>query len=225
MIKISNFLVFLKVVPTIFLVREQNVLVDESIEEFLHPKSQNSEATGSSGGELDAYFDSNNGFSSCYSNLDESHTNSNNSMFSYIQNDDLTGGASNTGMESPKGSLNNAYEKLVLNVRMISQVFKGFNNYLRKIFKKILSYFIIMNSVLYTAYNTLAIKFNEELIEVFPKDIDFKVSLNTIKLIERTTKRKLFDLVSPQLLMYHEYIRNRDERFFQKRREGLYRRC
>lgn len=71
-----------------------------------------------------------------------------------------------------------------------------------------------MNSVLYTAYNTLAIKFNEELIEVFPKDIDFKVSLNTIKLIERTTKRKLFDLVSPQLLMYHEYIRNRDERFF-----------
>ena len=71
-----------------------------------------------------------------------------------------------------------------------------------------------MNSVLYTAYNTLAIKFNEELIEVFPKDIDFKVSLNTIKLIERTTKRKLFDRVSPQLLMYHEYIRNRDERFF-----------
>ena len=71
-----------------------------------------------------------------------------------------------------------------------------------------------MNSVLYTAYNTLAIKFNEELIDVFPKDIDFKVSLNTIKLIEKTTKRKLFDLVSPQLLMYHEYIRNRDERFF-----------
>ena len=74
-----------------------------------------------------------------------------------------------------------------------------------------------MNSVLYTAYNTLVIKFNEELIEVFPKDIDFKVSLNTIKLIERTTKRKLFDLVSPQLLMYHEYIRNRDERFFEKK--------
>ena len=71
-----------------------------------------------------------------------------------------------------------------------------------------------MNNVLYTAYNTLAIKFNEELIEVFPQDIDFKVSLNTIKLIEKTTKRKLFDLVSPQLLMYHEYIRNRDERFF-----------
>ena len=102
----------MKVVPTIFLVREQNVLVDESIEEFLHPKSQNNGASDNTPGELDAYFDSNNGFSSCYSNLDDSQTNSNNSMFSYIQNDDLTGGASNTGMESPKGSLSNAYEKL-----------------------------------------------------------------------------------------------------------------
>jgi hypothetical protein len=79
-----------------------------------------------------------------------------------------------------------------------------------------------MNSVLYTAYNTLAVKFNEELIEVFPKDIDFKVSLNTIKLIEKTTKRKLFDIVSPQLLMYHEYIRNRDERFFLEKDEAEY---
>ena len=79
-----------------------------------------------------------------------------------------------------------------------------------------------MNSVLYTAYNTLAVKFNEELIEVFPKDIDFKVSLNTIKLIEKTTKRKLFDIVSPQLLMYHEYIRNRDERFFLEKDETEY---
>lgn len=103
---------FLKVVPTIFLVREQNVLVDENIEEFLHPKSQNNGDTDTSPGELDAYFDSNNGFSSSYSNLDDSQTNSNNSMFSYIGDDDLTGGASNTGMESPKGSLGNAYEKL-----------------------------------------------------------------------------------------------------------------
>ena len=103
---------FLKVVPTIFLVREQNVLVDESIEEFLHPKSQNNGASDSPSGELDAYFDSNNGFSSSYSNLDDSQTNSNNSMFSYIRDDDLTGGATNSGIESPRGSLNNAYEKL-----------------------------------------------------------------------------------------------------------------
>lgn len=108
--------------------------------------------------------------------------------------------------------------------KMILLAFKGFNYYyyLRKILKKNLSFIIIMNSVLYTAYNTLAVKFNEELIEVFPKDIDFKVSLNTIKLIEKTTKRKLFDIVSPQLLMYHEYIRNRDERFFLEKDETEY---
>ena len=46
--------------------------------------------------------------------------------------------------------------------------------------------------------------------------------LNTIKLIEKTTKRKLFDLVSPQLLMYHEYIVNRDERFFLEKDEKDY---
>lgn len=103
---------FLKVVPTIFLVREQNVLVDESIEEFLNPKNQGGNSNEQNAGELDAYFDSNNGFSSSYSNLDDSQTNSNNSMFSYIGDDDLTGGATNTGMEGPKGSLSNAYEKL-----------------------------------------------------------------------------------------------------------------
>lgn len=105
---------FLKVVPTIFLVREQKILVDESIEEHLTPKQTNygGGGGGSSNNDLDAYFDSNNGFSSCYSNLDNSETNSNNSMFSYIQDDDLTGGATNNGMETPKGSLDNAFERL-----------------------------------------------------------------------------------------------------------------
>ena len=105
---------FLKVVPTIFLVREQKILVDESIEEHLTPKQTQSGggAGGSRNNDLDAYFDSNNGFSSCYSNLDNSETNSNNSMFSYIQDDDLTGGATNNGMETPKGSLDNAFERL-----------------------------------------------------------------------------------------------------------------
>ena len=109
---------FLKVVPTIFLVKEQNVLVDESIEEYLMPPpsptqyNSNSQGNEASNNDLDAYFDSNNGFSSNYSNLDDSETASNNSMFSYIQNDDLTGGASNNGMERPKGSLDNAFEKL-----------------------------------------------------------------------------------------------------------------
>ena len=108
--------------------------------------------------------------------------------------------------------------------KMILLAFKGFNYYyyLRKILKKNLSFIIIMNSVLYTAYNTLAVKFNEELIEVFPKDIDFKVSLNTIKLIEKTTKRQLIGIVSPQLQMYNEYICKRDERSYLEKDETEY---
>ena len=102
---------FLKVVPTIFLVREQTVLVDEKIEEHLNPK-QSGNANPPTEGELDAYFDSNNGFSSNYSNIDDSVSNSNNSMFSYIQDDDLTGGNSNNGIEGPKGGLSSAYEKM-----------------------------------------------------------------------------------------------------------------
>ena len=39
-------------------------------------------------------------------------SNSNNSMFSYIQDDDLTGGNSNNGIEGPKGGLSSAYEKM-----------------------------------------------------------------------------------------------------------------
>ena len=76
---------FLKVVPTIFLDREQKILVDESIEEHLTPKQTQSGggAGGSRNNDLDAYFDSNNGFSSCYSNLDNSETNSNNKVFIY----------------------------------------------------------------------------------------------------------------------------------------------
>ncbi len=110
MIEIYNYQ-FSKVNFNNFSIREQNVLVDESIEEFLNPKNQGGNSNEQNQGELDAYFDSNNGFSSSYSNLDDSQTNSNNSMFSYIGDDDLTGGATNTGMEGPK-SLSNAYEKL-----------------------------------------------------------------------------------------------------------------
>ena len=102
---------FLKVVPTIFLVREQDILVDESIEEYFSPKQKNVSGGENKTNELDAYFDSNNGFSSSYSNIDDSVSNSNNSMFSYI-NDDLTGGVTDTGLETPRGNLSNEYEKL-----------------------------------------------------------------------------------------------------------------
>src|SRR6056300_975991 len=71
---------FLQVVPTIFLVKDKQVLVDENIEEYLTPKKKDQEFQD----ELGAYFDSSSGFSSCFSNLDESNLESKNSMFSYL---------------------------------------------------------------------------------------------------------------------------------------------
>lgn len=77
-------------------------------------------------------------------------------------------------------------------------------------------------AVLYTAFNTLSVKFNEELIIVFPNDLDFKVCLNTIILMNKTNKKKLFELVSPQLVLYNKYIREKDERFFLEKNEEEY---
>lgn len=77
-------------------------------------------------------------------------------------------------------------------------------------------------AVLYTAFNTLSVKFNEELITVFPNDLDFKVCLNTITLMNKTNKKKLFELVSPQLVLYNKYIREKDERFFLEKNEEEY---
>lgn len=77
-------------------------------------------------------------------------------------------------------------------------------------------------AVLYTAFNTLSVKFNEELITVFPNDLDFKVCLNTITLMNKTNKKKLFELVSPQLVLYNKYIREKDERFFLEKNEQEY---
>ena len=77
-------------------------------------------------------------------------------------------------------------------------------------------------AVLYTAFNTLSVKFNEELIIVFPNDLDFKVCLNTITLMNKTNKKKLFELVSPQLVLYNKYIKEKDERFFLEKNEEDY---
>lgn len=77
-------------------------------------------------------------------------------------------------------------------------------------------------AVLYTAFNTLSVKFNEELITVFPNDLDFKVCLNTITLMNKTNKKRLFELVSPQLVLYNKYIKDKDERFFLEKNEDEY---
>jgi len=100
---------FLKAVPTIFLVKEKKVLVDETIEEYLTPKKEVQDDCG----ELGAYYDSSSGFSSSFSNLDDSNLTAKNSMFSYLD-DDLTGGG-NSDIQTPeesKNNTNNSFEQL-----------------------------------------------------------------------------------------------------------------
>jgi hypothetical protein len=71
-----------------------------------------------------------------------------------------------------------------------------------------------MNSTYITAFNNIVLQFNEELIKVFPEDIDFKMSKNALSLLKKNNHKKIFELISPHLLLYHEYINNKDDRFF-----------
>ena len=72
---------FLSVVPTLYLVKEQRILVDDDIEKWI--ENVNKKPTETSG-ELEAYFNSNSSFSSQFSNLDDTTDKVQNSIFSYI---------------------------------------------------------------------------------------------------------------------------------------------
>jgi hypothetical protein len=76
------------VVPTLYLVKEQRILVDDDIEKWI--ENVNKKPTETSG-ELEAYFNSNSSFSSQFSNLDDTTDKVQNSIFSYIssENDNL----------------------------------------------------------------------------------------------------------------------------------------
>ena len=78
---------FLSVVPTLYLVKEQRILVDDDIEKWIENVNKKPETSG----ELDAYFNSNSSFSSQFSNLDDTTDKVQNSIFSYIssENDNL----------------------------------------------------------------------------------------------------------------------------------------
>jgi PKD repeat protein len=79
---------FLAVVPTLYLVKEQSILVDDDIEKWIENVNKKPDE---SSGELDAYFNSNSSFSSQFSNLDDTTDKVQNSVFSYIssENDNL----------------------------------------------------------------------------------------------------------------------------------------
>ena len=108
-IKLPN---FLRVVPTIFLVKEQKILTDEDIEEFLKPKQEKSNNENSFE-ELDAFFDSSNSFSSHYSNIDDSLNTNVNSSFSFLDgSNSVSPSNQETGLENSRNGVTNSFEKL-----------------------------------------------------------------------------------------------------------------
>ena len=51
------------------------------------------------------------------------------------------------------------------------------------------------------AFNKLVFQFNDDLIAVFPKEADFKLSKHTFELLDKVNYKKIFELVGPHLLM------------------------
>lgn len=64
------------------------------------------------------------------------------------------------------------------------------------------------------AFNKLVFQFNDDLIAVFPKESDFKLSKHTFELLDKVNYKKIFELVGPHLLMHKEALESRDEAFF-----------
>jgi hypothetical protein len=104
---------FLTAVPTIYLVKDQKVLVDEKVQEFVNDLGKPKQGFPADE-ELGTYFSPNMSFSSSFSMLDNSTDKAENSIFSYLD------GADNSTQINPKGGLennmksstNDAFEKL-----------------------------------------------------------------------------------------------------------------
>ena len=100
---------FLSVVPTLYLVKEQKILVDDDIEKWIENVNKKPEE---SSGELDAYFNSNSSFSSQFSNLDDTTDKVQNSVFSYISSENDNLAPSQNEMNSKGQNTNKNYETL-----------------------------------------------------------------------------------------------------------------
>ena len=63
------------------------------------------------------------------------------------------------------------------------------------------------------AFNKLVFQFNDDLIAVFPKESDFKLSKHTFELLDKVNYKKIFELVGPHLLMHKEALSTEMQRF------------
>jgi len=65
-----------------------------------------------------------------------------------------------------------------------------------------------------TAFNNLVIKFNDDLIETFPEEGDFKVYKRAIVLLNMANAKKICKLFKNYMILYRVKIENEDETFF-----------
>ena len=65
-----------------------------------------------------------------------------------------------------------------------------------------------------TAFCNLIIRFNEELIDTFPNEQEFKTVKTAIMLMKQTNPRLLLNLFVSYIEPWKEYVTNRNESFF-----------
>ena len=71
-----------------------------------------------------------------------------------------------------------------------------------------------MSNTYLTAFNNLVIKFNEDLIDVFPEENDFKVYKRGIIMLKSANAKKICNLYKEYMILYRTKIIEKDETFF-----------
>ena len=67
-----------------------------------------------------------------------------------------------------------------------------------------------------SAFNNLIIKFNDDLIQVFPEENDFKVYKRGIEFLIQNNAQKVCNMFKVNTFNYRKQITNKDESFFLK---------
>jgi hypothetical protein len=65
-----------------------------------------------------------------------------------------------------------------------------------------------------TAFNNLVMKFNEDLIQTFPEENDFKVYKRGLEWVRESNAKKICNLFKVYTFNYREKIISKDESFF-----------
>ncbi len=65
-----------------------------------------------------------------------------------------------------------------------------------------------------TAFNTVVFNFNDDLIETFPEENDFKVYKRGLEWLKQSNAKKICNLFKVYTFSYREKINSKDETFF-----------